>query len=66
MIILEGAALRQQVLAALSNRDWFNGFVAPAARNMGLKNYSAGISAQYEELADGYLLLTQEINLQAG
>lgn len=66
VLVLEGAALRQQVLAALSNRDWFNGFVTPAARNMGLKNYSAGISAQYEELADGYLLLTQEIDLQAG
>ena len=66
VLILEGASLRQQVLAALSNRDWFNEFVTPAAQNMGLKNYSAGISAQYEELADGYLLLTQEIDLQAG
>lgn len=65
-LLLENGRLRQQIFAAISNRGWFRGFVTPAAEDLDLNDYSAEIAVKYEELADGYVLLTQTVTLKAG
>lgn len=65
-LLLENGRLRQQIFTAISNRGWFRGFVVPAAENLGLGDYSAEIAVKYEELEDGYVLLTQTVTLKTG
>lgn len=65
-LLLENGRLRQQIFTAISNRGWFRGFVVPAAENLGLGDYSAEIAVKYEELEDGYVLLTQMVTLKTG
>lgn len=62
--LLKNEALQKQIYAAIANRGWFDAFVIPAAQTLRLERYSAEISVTSEELAEGYMLLTQTVTLQ--
>lgn len=61
--VLQNKRLQEQVYGAVQSQEWFNKAVIPAAEEMKLNGYSAGIELSAEELADGYVLLTQTVNL---
>ena len=63
-LVLANERLLDQVRQSVQTQDWFSQYVIPAANELGLNGFSAEISLQTQELADGYYLLTQTIDLK--
>lgn len=61
--LLEDEALRARIYQVIADKGWFNAFVAPAARALGMETCNAEISVSYEPMLDGHVLLTQTLNM---
>lgn len=62
--VVKNRALLSEIYAGVQREGWYSGFVTPAARELGMENYSATISANARELADGYYLLSQTLDFR--
>lgn len=65
-MIIKNIELVNEIYAGTKNKDYLDGYAEQVAENLNLSNCSFSLKLSAEYLADGFILLDQEVTIEGG